>query len=113
MYLVRQYNRKRNAELRLRRERRKMLEKARLKGKKGQTNSQSNTGRGGGNDEEFEDDGLCCTCGQKVGQHNHVPTGGIATSTAIATARGRTRTGKRQVMDSQRFLVVIERDLVV
>lgn len=74
MYLVRQYNRKRNAELRQRRERRKMLEKARLKGKKGQTNSKSNSG--GGNDEEIEDDGLCCTCGQKVGQHNHVPTGG-------------------------------------
>ena len=76
MYLVRQYNRKRNAEIRLRRERRKMLEKARLKGKKGQPNSQSNAGGGGENDEEFEDDGLCCTCGQKVGQHNHVPTGG-------------------------------------
>lgn len=77
MYLVKQYNRKRNAEMRLRRERRKMLEKARLKGKKGQTNSKSKTGGGGGNDdEEFEDDGLCCTCGQKVGQHNHVPAGG-------------------------------------
>jgi hypothetical protein len=59
-----------------------MLEKARLKGKKGQLNNSQqsggsggggNTGAGAGNDEEFEDDGLCCTCGQKVGQHNHVP----------------------------------------
>jgi hypothetical protein len=69
IYLVRQYNRKRNAELRLRRERRKMLEKARMKGKKNLA-AQTTTPAVG---DEFEDDGLCCTCGQNVGQHNHPP----------------------------------------
>jgi hypothetical protein len=64
---VRQYNRKRNAEIKLRRERRKMLEKARMKGKKGL----SGTNKDGEKEGEFEDDGLCCTCGQQVGQHNH------------------------------------------
>ena len=63
MYLIRQYNRKRNAEIRLRNERRKMLEKARMKGKKA----------GPVQEGEFEDDGMCCTCGQQVGQqHDHV-----------------------------------------
>ena len=55
-----------------------MLEKARLKGKKGgQPNASQPSGNGGGNggDDEFEDDSLCCTCGQKVGQHSHVPAG--------------------------------------
>lgn len=53
-----------------------MLEKARLKSKKGQSNNnslQAGSGGAGGNDEDLDDDGLCCTCGQKVGQHNHVP----------------------------------------
>ena len=61
-----------------------MLEKARMKGKK-PVNPVSNTTEQGGVDAE-EDDGLCCTCGQKVGQHNHVPT-----STATGTAGGGTK----------------------
>lgn len=48
-----------------------MLEKARMKGKKG-TGGVTTQARGEAG-EEFEDDGLCCTCGQQVGQqHNHV-----------------------------------------
>ena len=45
-----------------------MLEKARMKGKKA-----VNPGPVEQGGEGEEDDGLCCTCGQKVGQHNHVP----------------------------------------
>jgi hypothetical protein len=86
IYLVRQYNRKRNAEIRLRRERRKMLEKARMKGKKGPLPAAAPPGGGQQsptkNEEDGEDDGLCCTCGQQVGQHNHVPpSGGTGTGT--------------------------------
>lgn len=77
---MRQYNRKRNAEIRSRRDRRKMLEKARMKGKKGALpNSQHGSTGTNENEEEYEDDGLCCTCGQKVGQHSHVPNGGGTT----------------------------------
>jgi hypothetical protein len=56
-----------------------MLEKARMKGKKA-----VNPGpvEQGGDAAGEEDDGLCCTCGQKVGQHNHVaaPTGAGGTA---------------------------------
>jgi hypothetical protein len=45
-----------------------MLEKARMKGKKTVTTQPPPA-----NGEEFDDDGLCCTCGQNVGQHSHVP----------------------------------------
>ena len=88
VYLVRQYNRKRYAEIRARRERRKMLEKARMKGKKGGTatatanpaptnsgalGATNNPGQQMGVEEvEGEDDGHCCTCGQRVGGHHHV-----------------------------------------
>ena len=31
---------------------------------------------------EFEDDGLCCTCGQQIGKHSHAPpSGGGGTTT--------------------------------
>ena len=92
IHLIRQYNRKRNAEIQLRRERRKMLEKARMKGKKGTGTTGGSGGAGGGSGggtggvvEEVEDDGLCCTCGQKVGQHNHLTS---TTSTAGTTQQG-------------------------
>jgi hypothetical protein len=49
-----------------------MLEKARMKGKKGPvTNTQSSA-----QNAEFDDEGVCCTCGQQVGQHSHVSAGG-------------------------------------
>jgi hypothetical protein len=93
--LVRQYNRKRNAEIRLRRERRKMLEKARMKGKKGplpatnpnnaaQTSGPATVVSAETKESEFEDDGLCCTCGQQVGKHNHAPPSGGGTATGQA-----------------------------
>ena len=53
-----------------------MLEKARMKGKKQPLPATQPALAGNTVDEEFdddEDDGLCCTCGQHVGQHNHVP----------------------------------------
>jgi hypothetical protein len=89
--LIRQYNRKRNAEIRLRRERRKMLEKARMKGKKGQppanSGNQNVQGAAPGTGEDFEDDGVCCTCGQQVGQHNH-STPVTSTNASVADGRG-------------------------
>jgi len=59
-----------------------MLEKARMKGKKSANPVSAEQGADG-----EEDDGLCCTCGQKVGQHNHVPATNIATP-AGGTAGG-------------------------
>ena len=52
-----------------------MLEKARMKGKKpvNPVNPVAATDQGVMGEGGDEDDGLCCTCGQKVGQHNHVP----------------------------------------
>jgi hypothetical protein len=65
-----------------------MLEKARMKGKKPANANAVATEQGGGDAGE-EDDGLCCTCGQKVGQHNHVPATNTATP-AGGTAGGGT-----------------------
>jgi hypothetical protein len=96
VYLVRQYNRKRFAEIRARRERRKMLEKARMKGKKGTATQPTQPApptaaptnppaqQGVEDVEGAEDDGLCCTCGQKVGGHSHVES----VQTAKGVARG-------------------------
>lgn len=57
-----------------------MLEKARMKGKKGPLPAAAPSGGQQSptkNEiDEGEDDGLCCTCGQQVGQHNHVPPPG-------------------------------------
>ena len=42
-----------------------------MKGKKGAAAPPAQTNVDG----EFEEDGLCCTCGQQVGQqHHHVPS---------------------------------------
>jgi hypothetical protein len=48
-----------------------MLEKARMKGKKTPLPVTQSAAPGS---EDYDDDELCCTCGQNVGQHNHVPT---------------------------------------
>jgi hypothetical protein len=57
-----------------------MLEKARMKGKKAVA-AQPPDG------EEYEDDGLCCTCGQQVGQqHNHGT--GTGTRNGAPTSQG-------------------------
>jgi len=64
-----------------------MLEKARMKGKKGQSASnngnQNVQGATSANGEEFEDDGVCCTCGQQVGQHNHSTPTPAANATVV------------------------------
>jgi len=67
-----------------------MLEKARMKGKKGQPTSNNGSNVQGAapvNGEEFEDDGVCCTCGQQVGQHNH-STPAPSTSATVADGGG-------------------------
>ena len=64
-----------------------MLEKARMKGKKGAaTSSQTNSA----GTEDFDDPEVCCTCGQQVGQHNHV------NNTAGGTAPPPTQQGSTQ-----------------
>ena len=49
-----------------------------MKGKKGPLSAPAPPGQEPPpkNGDDPEDDGLCCTCGQQVGQHNHVPPSG-------------------------------------
>jgi hypothetical protein len=82
-----------------------MLEKARMKGKKGlplNVSVKVHNDAGDGK-EEYEDDGLCCTCGQQVGGHSHVPSavnsgggGGTTQASGGAAAADGGNTGQGQ-----------------